>query len=234
VAALGLLAVAASVAVGGAAAFAQQAPTGEPVTAQRPGTCHRALDIEELVSVASDSGPAVPCTRPHETETMWVERVTGPLAAARTRPNSQLLNTLLRDRCADAARIRAYLGAGPTDVTWGLGLHPRFPRADEWEQGARQLVCQASAGTGRAGGPTTTTPLAGVMTTRASVQFRLCRSAGANLTCDQAHTAEATSPDVLLPAGPWPGPQAAARQAQTACRRWSTRTSRHRFRPAPS
>lgn len=213
-----MLALAGSVTLGGAAAFAKQAPTGRPVTAQLPGTCHRALDIEELVSVASDSGPAVPCTAPHETETFWVDRVPGALAAARSRPNSQLLNTLTRDRCADARRLRQYLGAAPSDVTWGLELHPRFPRVDEWAKGARQLVCQASADVARPGGPTTTTPLAGVMATRASVRFRLCRSAGANLTCDRPHTAEATSPNVLLPPGPWPGAQAAAATSQAACR----------------
>jgi hypothetical protein len=50
------------------------------------------------------------------------------------------------------------------------------------------------------------------------VRFRLCRTNRTEVTCDRPHTTEATSPDVILPAGPFPGAVAGTSQAVMACR----------------
>ena len=186
-------------------------------TDQRPGTCHLAEDPNELVVIPSDSSPAVPCDAPHQTETMWTTTLTGRVAASRVRPNGELLNATFGGVCSDYLRIRRYLGAGPSDVTWGLATWNRFPTAAAWARGDRTLACQGSTTTDSPSGPTIDYPLFDVMASPRSTRFRLCRGAGGRLTCDQSHTAEATSPNILL-TGPWPGAVAEAKAAAQACR----------------
>ena len=214
----GLVALTAAVAAGALTAFAEQAPSGIPVSEQPIGSCFRALDPYELVAIPSDSSLPVACTSPHETETMWMVELTGPLAAADVRPNGQLLNQQWGGRCFDYARTRAYVGAGPSDVVGGVNAVSRFPTAAQWAAGVRDVVCQATAGLSSPTGPTTDFPLAGVMDKAESVRFRLCRTNRTEVTCDQPHTTEATSPNVNLPAGPFPGAVAGTAQAVAACR----------------
>ena len=214
----GIMALTAVVAAGALTAFTGQAPTGVPVSEQPVGTCHLALDPYELVAIPSDSTPAVPCTQPHQTETMWIDPLTGPLAAADPRPNGQLLNQQAGGQCYDYDRIRAYVGAGPSDVTWGIGVWARFPTAQQWADGSRALTCQGSARTDTPVGPTVSFPLAGVMSTRESVRFRLCRRPNREVTCDQPHQSEATSPSIVLPQGPWQGDTVMLQRATAACR----------------
>jgi len=214
----GLFALLLAVGVGGLTAFASQAPAGVPLSAQRPGSCHLAIDPDELVAIPSDSTPPVPCTQPHQTETMWVDRVTGPLAAATARPNGQLLNQTLGGQCFDYRRVRTYVGAGPSDVVAGIASHVRFPTVAAWAAGDRTLVCQASVQGDPTAGPTTTVTLAGILRRAGSAPFRLCSRPGSQVTCAQPHTTEATSPDIVLPAGPWPGRVPALARATRACR----------------
>lgn len=216
--AAGLVALTAAVAAGALTAFAEQAPAGIPVSEQPIGSCFRALDPYELVAIPSDSSLPVACTSPHETETMWKIELTGPLAAAEVRPNGQLLNQRSGGRCFGYERTRAYVGAGPSDVVGGVNAVSRFPTAAQWAAGVRDVVCQASAGLRGPTGPTTDFPLAGVMSKRESVRFRLCRLNRTEVTCDQPHTTEATSPNVILPEGPFPGAAAGTSQAVAACR----------------
>lgn len=214
----GLLGLLVAVGAGGLTAFDSQAPAGVPLSAQRPGSCHLAIDPDELVAIPSDSTPPVPCTQPHQTETMWVGRVTGPLAAATVRPNGQLLNQTLGGQCFDYRRVRAYVGAGPSDVVAGIASHARFPAVAAWAAGDRTLVCQASVQGDPTAGPTTTVTLAGILRRAGSAPFRLCSRPGAQVTCAQPHTTEATSPNAVLPAGPWPGRVSALNGATRACR----------------
>ncbi len=214
----GMVALIVAVAAGTLTAFAEQAPAGVPVSDQPIGSCFRALDPYELVAIPSDSSLPVPCTQPHETESMWTIELTGPIAAARVRPNGQLLNQQSGGRCFDYARTRAYVGAGPSDNVGGVNAVSRFPTAAQWAAGVRDVVCQGSAGLRPPTGPTTDFPLAGVMSRAESVRFRLCRANRTELTCDRPHTSEATSPDVILPAGPFPGAVAGTSLAVTACR----------------
>lgn len=216
--AAGLVALTAAVAAGALTAFAEQAPAGVPVSDQPIGSCFRALDPYELVAIPSDSSLPVPCTQPHETETMWMVELTGPLAAAEIRPNGQLLNQKSGGQCFDYVRTRAYVGAGPSDVVGGVSAVSRFPTAGQWADGVRDVVCQGSPGLGSPTGPTTDFPLAGVMKRQESVRFRLCRTNRTEVTCDRPHTTEATSPNVFLPAGPFPGAVAGTSQAVMACR----------------
>lgn len=121
-------------------------------------------------------------------------------------------------QCADYTKLRQYLGAEASDATGGIAAYARFPTVAEWAQGKRTQVCQASARTDTPIGPTIDFALAGVMRTTQSVRFRLCRRSGTELTCDQPHAVEATSPNIILPEGPWPGVVPALDQATAACR----------------
>lgn len=216
--AAGPIGVAVAVAAAFAMSFAEQVAAPVPISAQRPGTCHLARDRNELIAIPSDTAPFVSCWEPHQTETMWVTQVVGPLAASPKRPNGQLLNQTIARECSDYDRVRAYLGARPSDYTWGISMWARFPTVPEWARGDRTMVCQASADIETPIGPTIDYPLADVMRTKRSAAFRLCRGARPeNITCDRPHLKEATSPHVVLPAGPWPGADAAARSAARLC-----------------
>jgi hypothetical protein len=204
-----------AVVAGAAMSFAGQVPT--PVSDQQPGTCHLAEDPNELIAIPSDSSPAVPCSQPHQTEVMWVTKVSGPVAASKVRPNGELLNHTFAGLCFNYTRERAYMGAGRSDVTYGIESWSRFPTAAAWAKGDRTLVCQGSAGTTEPGGPTIDFPIADVMRTRHSATFRLCRSAAGYVTCNLPHTAEEASPDVNLTGGPWPGIAGEEQMAVAAC-----------------
>ncbi|MGI9032487.1 MAG: septum formation family protein [Acidimicrobiales bacterium] len=201
-----------------AMSFARQVPSPVPTSAQRPGTCHLAEDPNELIAIPSDTAPPVPCGQPHQTETMFLSRLTGPLAASKTRPNGELLNQSISGQCYDYRRVRSYLGAGPNDVTWGILSWARFPTAADWARGDRTLVCQGSSQTDSPTGPTIDFSLDGVMATPRSARFRLCRTAAVkNVTCDRPHVKELTSPDATLPPGPWPGDAVVMTMAVKAC-----------------
>jgi hypothetical protein len=200
-----------------AISFATQAPSPVDVSSDRPGTCHLAEDPNELIAIPSDSAPPVPCNRPHQTETMYLTKVTGFLAASRTRPNGELLNKFAGGLCYDYARERSYLGAGPNDVTYGIYSWAAFPTAASWARGDRTVACRGSSQPEEPNGPTIDFPLAGVMKTPHSPLFRLCRTATENVTCDLPHLGEDTSPNVVLPPGPYPGPALLAAREQQAC-----------------
>ncbi len=198
--------------------FAEQAPSPVHTEDQRPGTCHLAEDPNELIALVSDTAPPVPCDQPHQTETMWLSRVTGPLAASKTRPNGELLNQTISGECYDYDSVRTYLDAGPRDTAWGILSWARFPTAAEWARGDRTLVCQGSAQPDTPSGPTIDFSLAGVMATRRSAQFRLCRSATTkDVTCDRPHVKELAGPTAVVPPGPWPGEAGVSAQAVKAC-----------------
>lgn len=93
----GVVLVVALAIAGFAMSFAGTVPS--PVDIQRPGTCHLAQDPNELIAIPSDTAPSVPCNRPHQTETMFLTKVTGPLAASKPRPNGELLNKLAGGPC---------------------------------------------------------------------------------------------------------------------------------------
>lgn len=192
-------------------------PVPSPVEVQRTGTCHLAQDPNELIAIPSDTAPPVPCNRPHQTETMFLTKVTGPLAASKTRPNGELLNKLAGNLCYNYPRERSYLGAGPYDVTYGIYSWSDFPTAAAWARGDRTVTCQGSTQPAAPTGPTIDFPIAGVMTSSHSALFRLCRATTADVTCNVPHLAEDTSPNVILPAGPYLGPSAVASMAGRAC-----------------
>jgi hypothetical protein len=209
--------VVALAASGFAMSFATQVPSPVPVSAQRPGTCHLAQDPNELIAIPSDTAPPVPCDRPHQTETMFLTKVTGILAASRTRPNGELLNTLGGKLCYNYLRERSYMGAGPSDVTYGIYSWSRFPTAAAWARGDRTVACQGSTQPAGPIGPTIDFPLHGVMRGPHSALFRLCRTRTENVTCNLAHLGEDTSPNVVLPPGPYPGAVAEEQAARAAC-----------------
>lgn len=198
----GLSLVIATAAAGFAMSFAHQAPPGGAAAAERPGTCHLAQDPNELVAIASDTASPVPCTQPHQIETMFVAQVTGFLAAARTRPNSELLNRFAGRQCFDYDRERAYLGAGPSDNTSVVTSYARYPTVAAWARGDRTVSCEGSTSAESPSGPTTDFALAGVMRSSHSALFRGCEAAGGTVTCLPgrpvglpSHTGPVTQPD---------------------------------------
>jgi hypothetical protein len=197
-----------------ASAYAHQQPSVLPTAKSVAGICHADQDPAEFATL-SDTSPAVPCNGPHQTETAFQLPLTGALARQSSRPNPELLDATYAQKCTDYVRIRKFLGARAPDVYWGLDALARFPTAPEWSAGTRLLVCDLYDDT--VAGPRLTEDLAGVLTRRNSAAFRQCRLGPTIVTCDQVHNEEATSPNAILPAGPWPGPAAEAAQAVHAC-----------------
>ncbi|MGI8750928.1 MAG: septum formation family protein [Acidimicrobiales bacterium] len=214
---VGVALVVALAGAGFAMSFAAQVPSPVPVTADRPGTCHLAEDPNELIAIPSDTAPPAPCNRPHQTETMFVAQVTGILAASPTRPNGELLNTLASRLCYNYTVERAYLSADPYDVTYGIYSWSNFPTATAWARGVRTVACHGSTQPATPNGPTIDFSLAGVMNSPHSPLFRLCRTESQDVTCNLPHLAEDTSPNVVLPAGPYPGPDNVAAAERQAC-----------------
>lgn len=178
------------------------------------GTCHQDPDPQEFVTL-SDTSPAVSCTSPHQTETAFQVTLSGELAAQRSRPNPELLTPTYASACRNYYRIRRFLGAKAPDVYWGLDVIARFPSPKEWAGGIRVMDCDLYAES--VSGPTLSVELAGVLSRQDSAAFRLCRRGSERVNCAQPHDAEATSPNVILPAGPWPGAAMEAAEAVRAC-----------------
>ncbi len=198
-------------------AFGPVPPEAMPTRAATPGTYHVAVDPNELAATISDTAPPVPCDRPHQTETVWIHQIDGPLAREVERPNPELLGATLDARCNDYTRLRAYLGAEPNDNHWGLSMFIKVPTRAEWAEGDRTLRCEAVAAGSESGRPVMKESISGILRRTASARYRLCWSAGAAVTCDQAHDAEALSPNVILPDGPWPGGPAVEAMAADRC-----------------
>jgi hypothetical protein len=214
---LGVTAVVLAAGLATASAYAHQPPSVLPTVASVAGTCHLALDPFELSATLSDTAPAVPCDSPHQTQTDFQLPLTGSLAAQTSRPNPELLNVTYAESCASYDRIRRFLGARPPDVYWGVSAYAKFPTRAEWASGVRTLVCDLSSDTATPAGPQLTQSLAGILRRQDSAAFRLCRLGSTLLTCNRLHDAEATSPNVILLAGPWPGAAAVAAEATKAC-----------------
>jgi hypothetical protein len=181
------------------------------------GTCHHASDATDLIATASDTSPAVPCTQPHQTETLWTVQITGLLAGQKERPNPELINATLAGRCDDYWRVRAYLGADTYDDHWGVSTVMKVPTPAEWAKGDRTLRCEAVSGKGGSQPPTASDTLRGILRRKDSAPFRLCRVGGQLVSCDQGHDEEAMSPNVVLKAAPWPGSTPLAVAAHTSC-----------------
>lgn len=215
----GLAVAAAMVAGAGASflAFGSGSSTGVPTPASEAGTCHAAADSLELWWTASDTSPPVPCDWPHQTETMWTEWISGPLASVKRRPNPELLKSQLTWRCEDFSRVGSYLGADDADAHWGVDLLPRFPTPAEWSRGQRLLRCEVLPSVAGSNQPVISQSLRGVLRRAGSARFRLCRSAGAAVSCEQRHDSEAVNPWPALANGPWPGEAALQQMAVTAC-----------------
>jgi hypothetical protein len=215
------LVVGAAVVLGAASlAYGSASPPALPTAASPPGTCHVAGDWLELWWTPSDTGPAVPCTQPHQTETMWLGKIDGPIAGAHRRPNPELLNKTLSSRCDDFVRVRNYLGADTPDAHWGVNMLVRVPTPAEWSHGERTFRCEALPAASSHDQPVISQPLQGVLQRTDSARFRLCRSGDSTVTCDQPHDSEAMNPWATLTGTSWPGDlpnPAMQRMVRSAC-----------------
>jgi len=201
-------------------AYGPASPPALPTAASTPGTCHHSDDWLELWWTASDTGPAVPCTQPHQTETMWLGKIDGPLASAHRRPNPELLTRTLSSRCDDFVQVRTYLGADTPDVHWGVNMLVRVPTPEEWSRGVRVFRCEGLPVTSTHDQPVLSESLQGILRRTDSARFRLCRSGGRTVSCDQPHESEAMNPWATLTGTSWPGDltnPATARMVRSAC-----------------
>jgi hypothetical protein len=182
----------------------------------RVGSCHRMTQPEELYN-GSDVAPAVPCNQPHQTETYMVTKFTGELAAQRERPSPEQLSAAIGKTC-DYRPIRPYLGAGPRDGQWGIGVWGKFPTREEWAAGDRTLRCDLLVPTlADAHGPEIAVPLRNIMRREDSALVRRCRFRGTDTICARPHDAEWLEPALALPWKAYPGAAAADRRAEQLC-----------------
>jgi hypothetical protein len=98
---VGVLAAVAAVFATAAVAFGPAPSQVLATSASVPGTCHMAIDPDELIASISDTAPAVPCDQPHQTETMWQQPITGFLGQQRVRPNPEILVATSNKVCDD-------------------------------------------------------------------------------------------------------------------------------------
>lgn len=195
-----------------------------PSTAQTVGTCH-AYDTEAELSSFSDVRPPVPCTRPHQTETVAVGELTGELrdSAERMSPEKRLM--IVNDLCREP--MRAHVGAGPRDEPWPLGVLLRLPTAGEWEAGQRQYRCELvpKIESSQARLPVIATSLRGILGTPAGAGYRRCWTENeAEVPCDQPHRSESVNAIAAVPAERFagtPGELSAAQRA--AFHAWADR-----------
>jgi hypothetical protein len=174
-----------------------------PSTAQTVGTCH-AYDTEAELGGFSDVRPPVPCTRPHQTETVVVGELTGDLRGGAERMSPEKRLTIVNDLCREP--MRAYLGAGPRDDPWRLGVLLRLPTGEEWAAGQRQYRCEIvpkadSSPNGSMRLPSVATSLRGILDTPAGAAYRRCWTDDeAEVACDQPHRSESVNAIAAVPA----------------------------------
>jgi hypothetical protein len=179
-----------------------------PSTAQTVGTCH-AYDTEAELGSFSDVRPPVPCTRPHQTETVANGELTGDLrdSAERMSPEKRLM--IVNDLCREP--MRAYVGAGPRDEPWRLGVLLRLPTAGEWAAGQRRYRCELvpkadSSPNGSARLPSVATSLRSILDTPAGAAYRRCwTDDGVEVPCDQPHRSESVNAIAAVPADRFAG-----------------------------
>ncbi|MBO3752771.1 septum formation family protein [Streptosporangiaceae bacterium NEAU-GS5] len=207
---LGMTGACGSGEAGTAAKVAQISPD------MKVGSCHRMERPEELYN-GSDVAPAVACTQPHQTETYMLTKFTGSLAAARERPSPEQLGAAIGKAC-DYALIRPYLGAGPRDGQWGIGVWGKFPTRAAWAAGDRTLRCDLLVPTlTDTRGPEISVPLRGIMAREDSALVRRCRFKGTDTICARPHDAEWLEPPIWLGWKAYPGDAAAQRRAARLC-----------------
>ncbi|HET9172397.1 MAG TPA: septum formation family protein [Actinospica sp.] len=164
---------------------------GDFTTTWTVGSCHRLDQPEEVDPVfPSDTSPAVPCYTPHESETYAVVPLTGPIAAYATRPSPLVLEHALSGACSWNA-MSSFLGAQPIDALLNVGVLQILPSQPEWKRGVRQIRCDALIG------PRSSESVASIdrslhsiLSEPAGDRFRVCRSDGQEVGCDQPHDAE--------------------------------------------
>lgn len=198
-----------------------------PSSAQSVGSCH-VLQIRSEKLNFSDVRPPVPCTAPHQAETILTGELEGELAAADTRMSPERRLMVMPELCPESA-VREYLGAGARDEAYGLGVLLRLPTAHEWEHGIRQYRCELVVEDPEdpLRIPTITGSLRDIMTTPESSRFRRCWTGFVEeTTCDRPHRSESVSsianaPDWVTAFGP---PEQFTAEQYRQFQRWASKT----------
>jgi hypothetical protein len=169
---------------------------GSYTTTWALGSCHRLDQLAESDAMyASDTSPAVPCTKPHQSETFAVAPITGPLARQADRPSPVWMESALRDAC-DWGKMAHYLGDETPDITRDIVVLQIFPSVPEWHAGVRRVRCDALIGPRTSESVATISQsLRGIVRTPAA-RFRVCRLGFTEVPCDGLHTAELVYPYV--------------------------------------
>ena len=195
---------------------ASSPPAGRASSDVAVGQCF-ALPTVEALGAATDNSPSVPCNAPHDAEVFRTFTYTGRYAKRSSRPLVEQLLGDVTKSCSSYTAIREYLGAGPLDEQWGVGVYPRVPTAKEWAAGVRTIRCDLVPDNITGVGPVVSAPLRGVLGRRDSARFRLCYRGKNPLTCNLPHDVEVIAGEVVLPSGPYPSPNVLLGEASAAC-----------------
>ena len=164
------------------------------------GTCH-ALERPEQFETVSDSAPAVPCTKPHTTETFMVTSVPSRYESAESRPGFDIRPDIVAEVCLDTI-LRVYLWAPQFQGLFGVWIVGFLPTEQAWRDGDRWVRCDLviSEFDDRLSPIRVTGSLARVMATETADEFSKCYQQddaasgdgyaleGTAVRCDEPHT----------------------------------------------
>ncbi|MCX5201434.1 septum formation family protein [Streptomyces sp. NBC_00237] len=209
----GLLALRAALAAAALLSTSSCAPgftvgQGPLATDWRNGTCHRLTSAFDAgLEVVSESAPSVACNTPHNTETLSVKKLTGPLAQYKERPSPFLMATSMGPLC-NREELAAHLGARADQPFHGMHVTAFGPTRKEWSEGVRTVRCDAVMEYEQ-GKPFMNymlqRPFKDILKSEAGTPFRLCRTTVGkelrNVGCDKPHQAESVGYAPLAAAG---------------------------------
>ncbi|MFJ2741199.1 septum formation family protein [Streptomyces sp. NPDC087440] len=170
---------------------------GPLATDWRDGTCHRLTSAFDAgLEVVSESAPSVVCNSPHNTETLSVKTLTGPVAAYDERPSPFLMATSMGPLCP-VKELADHLGARVDQPFYGIHVTAFGPTRKEWSQGVRTVRCDAVMEHEKGKEFQSfmlSRPFKNILREGSGTRFRLCRTTVGkelrNVGCDKPHQAE--------------------------------------------
>ena len=180
---------------------------GAVPTMEHPvGSCHAFRTDSERYAL-SDVSPAVPCDRPHQTETVAVRELTGAFAARGERLSPEERLRFTNELCGDLD-VRGYLRAGARDDYWFVGVVLRLPTEGEWRRGVRSYRCELTADDEDPKNlPRANESLRDILARPSGDRFRRCwADADVQVRCTQPHRSESVYATVPLPPDRYTGP----------------------------
>ncbi|CAM5370821.1 hypothetical protein GCM10010329_15580 [Streptomyces spiroverticillatus] len=170
---------------------------GPLATDWRDGTCHRLTSAFDAgLEVVSESAPSVGCNTPHNTETLSIKTLRGPVAAYKDRPSPFLMATSMGPLCP-VKELADHLGARIDQPFYGIHVTAFGPTRKEWSEGVRTVRCDAVMEHEKGKEFQSfmlSRPFKDILRSTSGTRFRLCRTTVGkdlrNVGCDKPHQAE--------------------------------------------